>query len=1158
MFPKQLPEGDILSDRISVIVFSKDRPLQLQAYLESLFYYSGMEESSVYVLYKKTDISYQNLIDKYSDVNWIAEKDFYSDLIAIINKAGEFILWGCDDVFFKSFFNPEVCVKSLKEDSNILAFSLRLGKNIHPYSQLINRQKYLLCDWTNAPESYWSYPWEVSASIYRTKDVLDLIKIANNITNPNYLEGNLVQYFAIHKENSRRYIACFEKSKSLTLTINRVQDTYLNWFDATVDSDIESLYKYFLEGYHLNWWKFAECDNTVVHVRSEYFQIDPPDQKSKSFTDNINLQEIFKNHLTRSNLAEAAAALHQFFLEKKNYALAYVNVAKELSLNGKIHQAIKSYQLSLEINPDCIESYLGLGDTWETMQQTEEAIKYYQKALELSPDDPSLYEKIGRLLESLGNYEAALNCWLKLSEIQPDKLSADCWLQLAESMRKQGKMGEAEIAYAHTIRLDVHSFWSYYHLACIWLNKGEVEEAIGYYKRAIEINPEFSWSYHHLATALAKQGNLEDAITSFRQAIQKNLDHFGTYYGLGKCLVKLGQLDGAIEAFLKALELESYQDCLKLDLIDAIQQRQVRDNQLLAQNHYYLFQSCWQQARKEEALNYLHQITISHPEILDAKDFEHLFSASLEKQNLHQRELYYQAIAKHPQAGKIYQDIGLLFYQKNQWDQTLYCWLEVKKLQPDLLDLEKLDQLGQIFIQQEHWEQAISCYRCLFEINPGCYSYVFNFGHTLQQKQDFREAARCYLKALQIEPDRWVYIQLLAGVMASLGRPEESESCRVGFVPNSIIKEFCQPDIQWSVSHARNSQSCVSTMTWQPPETVTHLHASTTISSATLNEAFKEKSAPSESTPFAALIESGRGWSDTYNRAIIGLNHELIDDLSYGSPGLIASSPYIPNALSIKGTVAFLSKRDCVNYYHWMIELLPQIRILQDCNIDLSTIDKFVVNNIDANYKVESLRLLGISTEKILESSKFPHIQADRLWVTTPIYESQVWAIQFLRQSFLKEIRLLNDGMINHAEKNQRIYIVRENAPNRRSIINGDEVLNFLTNLGFKPVRLETMSLLEQVFLFSRAEIIVAPHGAGLTNVIFCPLTAKVIEFFNPGYVNPCYWKLCNQVGLKHYHLIDNNKSSQFNDPYDPFLKDMFVDLHELQELIKIVDLSLC
>jgi hypothetical protein len=50
---------------------------------------------------------------------------------------------------------------------------------------------------------------------------------------------------------------------------------------------------------------------------------------------------------------------------------------------------------------------------------------------------------------------------------------------------------------------------------------------------------------------------------------------------------------------------------------------------------------------------------------------------------------------------------------------------------------------------------------------------------------------------------------------------------------------------------------------------------------------------------------------------------------------------------------------------------------------------------------------------------------------------------------------------------------------------NETEVESGLKSYGFKTYLLEKMSLREQVILFAQAKIVIAPHGAGLTNLIF-------------------------------------------------------------------------
>ena len=65
-------------------------------------------------------------------------------------------------------------------------------------------------------------------------------------------------------------------------------------------------------------------------------------------------------------------------------------------------------------------------------------------------------------------------------------------------------------------------------------------------------------------------------------------------------------------------------------------------------------------------------------------------------------------------------------------------------------------------------------------------------------------------------------------------------------------------------------------------------------------------------------------------------------------------------------------------------------------------------------------------------------------------------------------------------------------------------------------VRLEALPWVEQINAFARAREIVAPHGAGLANLVFCCPGARVVEFFNAAYVNPCFWRLAALRGLDY------------------------------------------
>ena len=92
----------------------------------------------------------------------------------------------------------------------------------------------------------------------------------------------------------------------------------------------------------------------------------------------------------------------------------------------------------------------------------------------------------------------------------------------------------------------------------------------------------------------------------------------------------------------------------------------------------------------------------------------------------------------------------------------------------------------------------------------------------------------------------------------------------------------------------------------------------------------------------------------------------------------------------------------------------------------------------------------------------------------------------------------------------RRFYIDRSGS-RIRPLRNEAEVIAALAPLGFVPVRLEELSLPDQVRLFRQAEAIVAPHGSALTNLGFCRPGCLVVELLMDAYVD---WSFRNLAAL--------------------------------------------
>jgi capsular polysaccharide biosynthesis protein len=85
---------------------------------------------------------------------------------------------------------------------------------------------------------------------------------------------------------------------------------------------------------------------------------------------------------------------------------------------------------------------------------------------------------------------------------------------------------------------------------------------------------------------------------------------------------------------------------------------------------------------------------------------------------------------------------------------------------------------------------------------------------------------------------------------------------------------------------------------------------------------------------------------------------------------------------------------------------------------------------------------------------------------------------------------------------------------------NEREVLDLLEPLGFVTIDPGRMGVQEQIDHFAAAEVVVAPHGAALTNLNFCSPGVRILELFAPGYLNPGYWTIADNLPDATYRYL--------------------------------------
>lgn len=201
----------------------------------------------------------------------------------------------------------------------------------------------------------------------------------------------------------------------------------------------------------------------------------------------------------------------------------------------------------------------------------------------------------------------------------------------------------------------------------------------------------------------------------------------------------------------------------------------------------------------------------------------------------------------------------------------------------------------------------------------------------------------------------------------------------------------------------------------------------------------------------------------------------------------------------VDGRVVVLAQLAYGNYYHYMYEILGRLAMIESQGIEYDWL--YVPCN--KPFMKELLKMWGVDMAKVIEPlGRTYYIEADELIVpsiiinTTFAHEPDFGG--YLRPDVVETIR---NRLMSFADKHQssstyakKIFISRKDG--KRNVVNEDEVFEIFKAKGFVRYELGKLSVVEQIKLFQGAEAVVAIHGAGCFNTIFCKPGTKFVELF--------------------------------------------------------------
>jgi hypothetical protein len=289
---------------VQIIIFSKDRPLQLHATLASFaLHASDASEMPIHVLMRASSeayaIGYAKVAEEFASklqIQWIKEAAFKTDLLSVMQVSypstrlrrllhrlllrkprlrSDNLLFLVDDNLFVRPFCLQETADILNATPDAIGFSLRVGRNTTSCYSMQCEQP--LPPFESVPPAlrfHWSgqvgdfgYPLEVSSSVYRSADLIPLLRTLP-YNNPNRLEQGLSAASSLF---ARRLptLLCFEQSVAFCAPVNKVQSILDNRSGAQEEYSSEALNTLFLSGYRVDVSALCEFIPKAAHVEIE-------------------------------------------------------------------------------------------------------------------------------------------------------------------------------------------------------------------------------------------------------------------------------------------------------------------------------------------------------------------------------------------------------------------------------------------------------------------------------------------------------------------------------------------------------------------------------------------------------------------------------------------------------------------------------------------------------------------------------------------------------------------------------------------------------------------------------------------------------------------------------------------------------------------------
>ncbi len=281
-----------------------------------------------------------------------------------------------------------------------------------------------------------------------------------------------------------------------------------------------------------------------------------------------------------------------------------------------------------------------------------------------------------------------------------DESASDAIL-LAELGKLEFLMGEFSHAKNYlqsSITLNPNNFEPHYQMGLVLLREGQAQPAMPFFRQACELKPGFALGHFYWGLTLYNMGNLVGALGQFKAAIKADQSLFTAMYYAGLTNERLNEHEEARQNFNQTIAAEP-------DFAPA---------------HNALGTILIRLGKIQEAILAFEKACKLHPDFALA----HLnlataltISNQLEQAQMHYRQALNSQEISASQRGLIYNNLGIILVQMQQWEMAYEHLIQAKSIAPQLVETHI--NLGLVQMALQEYDLALDSFEQILHAFPG-------------------------------------------------------------------------------------------------------------------------------------------------------------------------------------------------------------------------------------------------------------------------------------------------------------------------------------------------------------------------------------------------------------------------------------------------------